>query len=175
MERFAKVVNRYKPLTIFPRSSILHVWLGSEYVSASQYLTITCFTLNYVVAERLWGEREWMCNIKLLHTNATPPTGIWTSKCLMGYIKTNVIQYRKISMPCLFINVSHFKSNNFFKILCYDYSKFVFKITICCLGNIRIQLKKIKKDETLKNFATILLVQRFWACYRSLLPIQFKI
>ena len=53
MERFAKVVNRYKPLTIFPRSSILHVWLGSEYVSASQYLTITCFILNYVVAERL--------------------------------------------------------------------------------------------------------------------------
>ena len=30
MERFAKMVNGWKPLTIFAKSSILYVWLGSE-------------------------------------------------------------------------------------------------------------------------------------------------
>ena len=52
MERFAKIINGYKPLIIFAKRSILHVWLGCEYVSVLQYFTITCFILNYVVIER---------------------------------------------------------------------------------------------------------------------------
>ena len=31
MERFARVVNAFKPLTIFAERSILDVWQGSEY------------------------------------------------------------------------------------------------------------------------------------------------
>ena len=34
MERFAKIVNRYKPLNIFAKRSILDVRQGSEYASA---------------------------------------------------------------------------------------------------------------------------------------------
>ena len=34
MEIFAITVNHFKPLTIFGKSSILDVWLGSEYASA---------------------------------------------------------------------------------------------------------------------------------------------
>ena len=34
MERFAKTVNGLKVLTVFPISSILYVWQGSEYASA---------------------------------------------------------------------------------------------------------------------------------------------
>ena len=33
MESFAKIVNGFKPLTIFAKLSILDVWLGSEYTS----------------------------------------------------------------------------------------------------------------------------------------------
>ena len=34
---FAKIVNGWEKLTIFPKSSILDVWLGSEYVSGKVY------------------------------------------------------------------------------------------------------------------------------------------
>ena len=34
MKFFAKVVNCWKPLTIFVKSSTLDVWLGSEYFSS---------------------------------------------------------------------------------------------------------------------------------------------
>ena len=34
MERFMKIVNGQKPLTIFAKCSILNVWQGSEYASA---------------------------------------------------------------------------------------------------------------------------------------------
>ena len=33
MERFAKIVNAFQPLTIFEKWSILDVWQGSEYAS----------------------------------------------------------------------------------------------------------------------------------------------
>ena len=33
MEHFAKIVNIFKPLTIFAKTTILDVWLGSVYVS----------------------------------------------------------------------------------------------------------------------------------------------
>ena len=33
MELFAKIVNTWKPLTIFAKNSILDIWQGSEYVS----------------------------------------------------------------------------------------------------------------------------------------------
>ena len=32
MDRFAKIVNSYKPLTIFAKRSILDIWQGSEYI-----------------------------------------------------------------------------------------------------------------------------------------------
>ena len=31
MELFAKIVNSFQPVTIFAKSSILDIWLGSEY------------------------------------------------------------------------------------------------------------------------------------------------
>ena len=33
MELFVKIVKCWKPLTIFSKSSILYVWLGSQYSS----------------------------------------------------------------------------------------------------------------------------------------------
>ena len=37
MEAFVKTDNCWKPLSIFPKSSILNIWLGSEYRSAFGY------------------------------------------------------------------------------------------------------------------------------------------
>ena len=37
MEIFAKIVDGFQPLTILAKSSILDVWLGSEYVSRVGY------------------------------------------------------------------------------------------------------------------------------------------
>ena len=56
--------------------------------------------------------------------------------------------------------------------MCYDYSKFDSKITICCIYHIRIQFKIISKEETLKNSATESLAQEFWISYRLLLQFQ---
>ena len=44
MERIAKIVNGWIPLTFFAKSSVLDVWLGSEYVSV--YLGFAFF--NYL-------------------------------------------------------------------------------------------------------------------------------
>ena len=33
MELFAKITNVFQPLSIFLKSSILDIWLGSEYAS----------------------------------------------------------------------------------------------------------------------------------------------
>ena len=52
MDRFVKVVNSYKLLTIFAKRSILHVRQGSQYASVLQYLTTICFIVNYVVTVR---------------------------------------------------------------------------------------------------------------------------
>ena len=38
MVRFAKIVNGLKLLTIFAKSSILDVWLGSEYIFVEKAL-----------------------------------------------------------------------------------------------------------------------------------------
>ena len=35
MKRFAKIINSFKPLTIFTKHSILDIWQGSEYASDS--------------------------------------------------------------------------------------------------------------------------------------------
>ena len=42
----------------------------------------------------------------------------------------------------LFVNLPHFKNH---KVLYYDYLTFGTKITICFLGDIRIQFKRINK------------------------------
>ena len=39
MERFAKKVNSWKPLTIFAKRFVWDVWLGSEYTSAELHLS----------------------------------------------------------------------------------------------------------------------------------------
>ena len=54
MELFGKIVNGFSPLTIFAKSYVLDVWLGSEYASAvdfdqvfAQYeLDIDCFLVQ---------------------------------------------------------------------------------------------------------------------------------
>ena len=81
-------------------------------------------------------------------------------------IKSDPVQ---LDFNALFINPSHFKSHTFFKVFNYDYSKFDTKITICCLGHIKIQFKKTNKEETLKNSSTESLAPGFWVSYRSLL------
>ena len=43
MELLAKIVNGWKPFTVFAKSSILDVWLGSEYTSAVKHLWWTFF------------------------------------------------------------------------------------------------------------------------------------
>ena len=37
MEHFVKIINSLKPLIIFIKSSILDVWLGSEYTSGYDF------------------------------------------------------------------------------------------------------------------------------------------
>ena len=39
MEVFAKIVSNWKPLTVFIKSSMLDVWLGSEYASKTKIFT----------------------------------------------------------------------------------------------------------------------------------------
>ena len=46
MERFAKIVNDFKPLIIFGKQSILYVWPGFEYVYALAECT-NIFTVEY--------------------------------------------------------------------------------------------------------------------------------
>ena len=50
------------------------------------------------------------------------------------------------------INLSQFRSHKFFKVLYYDNTKFGAKITICCLGDVRIQLEKIKEYRSSDKF-----------------------
>ena len=40
MERFAKIINGWKPLIIFAKRSILDVWQNSHYASESQSVLI---------------------------------------------------------------------------------------------------------------------------------------
>ena len=40
MELFAEIVQDWKSLTIFARSSIFEVWQGSEYSSAGTYINL---------------------------------------------------------------------------------------------------------------------------------------
>ena len=49
---FAKIVNSFHPLTIFAKSSILNVWLGSEYASA-----LYIHTYFFVVCRFQWNAR----------------------------------------------------------------------------------------------------------------------
>ena len=37
MELFAKTINRFKPLTIFAKVTILNAWQGSEYASTNTF------------------------------------------------------------------------------------------------------------------------------------------
>ena len=49
MERFTKIANGWILLTVFEKSSILEVWVGSEYVSHYQVV----FSLIIIEAARL--------------------------------------------------------------------------------------------------------------------------
>ena len=51
MERFANIANIWKPFTIFIKSSILNVWLSSEYASAYHNLPFYFGFLHYTVYE----------------------------------------------------------------------------------------------------------------------------
>ena len=64
-----------------------------------------------------------------------------------GYTKSNVID--QLDFDPLFVNLSLSRAINF-KFLYYGFSKFGTKITICCLGDIRIQFKKIVVGSHLK-------------------------
>ena len=57
MGRFAKIVNNYKPLSIFAKSSILDVWQGSGYASVIQYLTIIAI-INYLFHNKVCCHRK---------------------------------------------------------------------------------------------------------------------
>ena len=50
MEFFAKVVNGFKPLSIFVKTSILYVWLVSKYASAiyNNFVTFQKYYNTYV-------------------------------------------------------------------------------------------------------------------------------
>ena len=64
IERFAKIFDSYRPLTVFTKRSILDLW--QAYASVLQYLTIItsinyliiCTIVKYVVTERFWCKRE---------------------------------------------------------------------------------------------------------------------
>ena len=58
------------------------------------------------------------------------------------YIKPDRTQ---LDFDALFVNLPHFKNHKFFKVLYYDYLTFGTKITICFLGDIRVQFKRINK------------------------------
>ena len=55
------------------------------------------------------------------------------------YIKPDTTQ---LDFDALFVNLLHFKN---YKVLYYDYLTFGTKITICFVGDIRIQFKRINK------------------------------
>ena len=59
------------------------------------------------------------------------------------YIKPDVTQ---LDFDALFVNLPHFKNHKFSKVLYYDSLTFGSNITICFLGDIRIQFKKINKE-----------------------------
>ena len=52
MEIFVKIVNIWKPLTIFAKISILNLWMGSEWASMSGYtLYKNEILLTYSISE----------------------------------------------------------------------------------------------------------------------------
>ena len=53
MELLAKIVNGWKPFTVFAKSSILDVWLGSEYTSAVKHLWWTFFVKIALCAKKV--------------------------------------------------------------------------------------------------------------------------
>ena len=59
------------------------------------------------------------------------------------YIEPDVTQ---LDFDALFVNLPHFKNHKFSKVLYYDSLTFGSNITICFLGDIRIQFKKINKE-----------------------------
>ena len=63
MELFEKIVNNLKPLTIFTKSSVLNVWLGSEDASLSKQAAM--FKVDH------WENRS-SCNICLQFTIKPP-------------------------------------------------------------------------------------------------------
>ena len=55
MELFGKMVNSWKSLTVSPKSSILDVWLGSEYV----YAPFIRGTSDIILEEKISQEKNW--------------------------------------------------------------------------------------------------------------------
>ena len=66
MERFAKIVNDFKPLIIFGKQSILYVWPGFEYVYALAECT-NIFTVEYRLTANFWNLYQilWRCDFDL--------------------------------------------------------------------------------------------------------------
>lgn len=56
---FAKIVGRWKPLTIFAKSCILDLWQGSEYISAVRCVLVKQL-LNWISISGL--QRKWSGN-----------------------------------------------------------------------------------------------------------------
>ena len=51
----------------------------------------------------------------------------------------------QVDFDAMFVNLPHFKNHKFLKVLYYDYLTFCAKITICFLGDVIIQFKRINK------------------------------
>ena len=58
MERFVKIFDRWKPLIIFGKCSILDVWLGSEYASAYNELPSTPKSLIILIRSPFYHKKS---------------------------------------------------------------------------------------------------------------------
>ena len=75
-----------------------------------------------------------MGKLKLLHTNPINIDDFEQVKCQFDCIKSNMI-----NTTILIIIEEYYSGVQIFsKVLCYDYSKFGIKITICYLGSITV-------------------------------------
>ena len=59
-ELLVKVVNGWKPLTIFPKRSILNVWLYPEYVIYLFYIMVIYLSFDTILVDILQGSLVWL-------------------------------------------------------------------------------------------------------------------
>ena len=76
---FAKIVNSFHPVTIFAKSSILNVWLGSEYASI---IYIHIFSLFVDSSETRAAFYVWVCSLLI----STLYTLLWDLKMDWGLL-----------------------------------------------------------------------------------------